>query len=93
MSEEAPRTFRRESRLFLWVALLLILLLNLVMLLFFRSAVEWASLNTERRAGEILRRIALAEGEPLEAMDRVAVEPDVLFLAAYDDRTRRPRSS
>ncbi|HEV2063065.1 MAG TPA: ATP-binding protein [Thermoanaerobaculia bacterium] len=92
MSEEAPRTFRRESRLFLWVALLLILLLNHAMLLFFRSAVEWASLNTERRAGEILRRIALAEGEPLEAMDRVAVEPDVLFLAAYDERGRRVRS-
>lgn len=92
METEAPRTFRRESRIFLWVALLLILLLNLVMLLFFRSAVEWASLNTERRAGEILRRIALAEGEPLEAMDRVAVEPDVLFLAAYDERGRRVRS-
>lgn len=92
MTEEAPRTFRRESRIFLWVALLLILLLNFVMLLFLRSAVEWASLNTERRAGEFLRRIALAEGEPLEAMDRVAVEPDLLFLAAYDDRGRRVRS-
>ena len=43
METEAPRTFRRESRLFLWVALLLILLLNFVMLLFFsqrRGVVE-----------------------------------------------------
>ena len=92
MTEEAPRTFRRESRLFLWVALLLILLLNFVMLLFFRSAVDWSSRITERRAGEILRRIALAEGEPLEALDRLAVEPDILFLAAYDERGRRVRS-
>ncbi len=92
MDTEAPRTFRRESRLFLWVALLLILLLNFVMLLFFRSAVEWSSRITERRAGEILRRVAMAEGEPFEAMDRVAVEPDVLFLAAYDERGRRVRS-
>jgi signal transduction histidine kinase len=92
METEAPRSFRRESRIFLWVALLLILLLNFVMLLFFRSAVEWSSLNLERRAGEILRRVVLAEGEPFEAMDRAAVEPDLLFLAAYDPRGRRVKS-
>ena len=42
---EVPRSFRRESRLFLWVALLLILFLNLLTLLFLRAAVE----DPERR--------------------------------------------
>lgn len=92
MESGAPSTFRRESRLFLWVALLLVLLLNFVTLFLFRSAVDWSSRLTERRAGEILRRITLAEGDPIEAMERVAVEPDVLFLAAYDDLGRRVRS-
>ena len=92
MQPEAPRTFRRESRLFLWVALLLILLLNFVTLLLFRNAVEWSSRLAERRAGELLRRMTLAEGEPFEAMDRAAVEPDVFFLAAYDELGRRVRS-
>jgi len=93
METEAPRTFRRESRIFLWVALLLILLLSFVLLLFFRRAVEWGRLATERRAGEILRRVALSEGESFEAMDRAAVEPDVLYLAAYDEKGRRMRSA
>jgi signal transduction histidine kinase len=91
--QEAPRTFRRESRIFLWVALLLILLLNFVLLLFFRRAVEWGRLVTERRAGEILRRVALSEGESFEVMDRAAVEPDVLYLAAYDEKGQRVRSA
>ena len=93
METQAPQTFRRESRLFLWIALLLILLLNLVTLLLFRSSVEWSSRLAENRAGELLRRVTLAEGEPLEAMDRAAVEPDVLYLAAYDERGRRVRSA
>jgi signal transduction histidine kinase len=92
MENAAPSTFRRESRLFLWVALLLVLLLNFVTLFLFRSAVDWSSRLTERRAGEILRRMTLADGDPVEAMERVAVEPDVLFLAAYDDLGRRVRS-
>jgi signal transduction histidine kinase len=92
MQTEAPRTFRRESRIFLWVALLLILLLSFVLLLFFRRAVEWGRLVTERRAGEILRRVSLSEGESFEAMDRAAVEPDVLYLAVYDEKGRRIRS-
>ncbi|MGH9400435.1 MAG: two-component system sensor histidine kinase NtrB [Thermoanaerobaculia bacterium] len=91
METETPRSFRRESRIFLWVALLLILMLNFVMLLFLRSAVEWSSRNLERRAGEILRRVALSDGEPFEAMERASVEPDLLYLAAYDQRGRRLR--
>ena len=55
-----PRSFRRESRLFLWVALILILFLNFLTLLFFRSAVAWGTDEAERRADEILRRIALS---------------------------------
>ena len=41
METGAPQTFRRESRLFLWIALLLILFVNFVTLLFFRNAVAW----------------------------------------------------
>jgi signal transduction histidine kinase len=93
METEAPQTFRRESRLFLWIALLLILVLNFVTLLLFRSAVEWSSRLAENRAGELLRRVTLAEGEPFEAMERAAIEPDVLYLAAYDELGRRVRSA
>jgi signal transduction histidine kinase len=90
-----PQTFRRESRLFLWVALLLILFLNFLTLIFFRSAVEWGSQATERRADEILRRASLAgasEEALEEAMERGAIEPDVAYLAVYDARGQRLRS-
>ena len=55
-----PRTFRRESRMFLWVALLLILFLNLLTLFFFRRAVDWGSESVERRGSEVLRRLTVA---------------------------------
>ena len=42
-ADAVPRSFRRESRLFLWIALLLILFVNFVTLLFFRNAVAWGS--------------------------------------------------
>ena len=89
-----PRSFRRESRLFLWVALILILFLNFLTLLFFRSAVAWGTDEAERRADEILRRIALsstrADG-PDETMERAAIEPDVAYLALYDGNGTRLR--
>jgi signal transduction histidine kinase len=88
-----PRSFRRESRLFLWVALLLILFLNFSTLLFFRHAVDWGSRTTERRAAEILRQIALSSGtgdSMQDAMERsAAAEPDLIYLAAYDANGRR----
>jgi len=89
-----PQTFRRESRLFLWIALLLILFLNFLTLIFFRSAVEWGTQATERRADEILRRSSLARGSEEaieEAMERGALEPDVVYLALYDGRGQRLR--
>ena len=90
-----PRSFRRESRLFLWVALILILFLNFLTLLFFRSAVAWGTDEAERRADEMLRRIALssnrAEG-PDETMERAAIEPDVAYLALYDGNGVRLRA-
>ncbi len=89
-----PRSFRRESRLFLWVALLLILFLNLLTLVFFRSAVAWGTDEMERRAGEVLRRVALsgvhADGE--ETMERAALEPDVAYVAVYDANGARLRA-
>jgi len=90
-TDSVPRSFRRESRLFLWVALLLILFLNFATLFFFRSAVSWGELVSERRAGELLRRISIppdpnASGDALE---RVLLEPDVLFVGVYDARGRR----
>jgi hypothetical protein len=90
MSREVPRSFRRESRLFLWIALLLILFVNFVTLLFFRNAVAWGELGTERRAGEILRRLSLAAGPERsgEAIERTALEPDVVFVGVYDERGR-----
>ncbi len=90
-----PRSFRRESRLFLWVALILILFLNFLTLLFLRSAVAWGTDEAERRADEMLRRIALssnrAEG-PDETMERAAIEPDVAYLALYDGNGVRLRA-
>ena len=59
---EVPRSFRRESRLFLWVALALILFLNLLTLVFLRRAVDWGANEAERRAGEVLRRVGLSSG-------------------------------
>ncbi len=92
---EVPRTFRRESRLFLWVALLLILFLNLLTLRFFRSAVDWGTGEAERRAGEILRRVALSTGRGDagdETMERATLEPDVAYIALYDAAGRRLRA-
>ena len=89
---EVPKSFRRESRLFLWVAVLLVLFLNLATLLFFRESVEWGSRETEKRSVEILRRIA-ASPDPGEGLARAAAEPDVLYAAAYDSSGRRTRSA
>jgi signal transduction histidine kinase len=94
VSSTVPRTFRRESRLFLWTALLLVLFLNLLTLLLFRRSVEWGGESLQKRAGEVLRRVALASGveERVDAMERAVVEPDLLFIASYDARARRVRS-
>jgi PAS domain S-box-containing protein len=91
-----PQTFRRESRLFLWVALLLVLFLNLLTLLFFRRAVDWANQSLERRAAEILRRLPLP-GQPSEqgasgVFGRAALDRDVLYVAEYDAAGRRVRT-
>jgi len=91
-----PRTFRRESRMFLWVALLLVLFLNLVTLFFFRRAVDWGSESVEERASEVLRGITLAPGRAEEmasaTLGRAALERDVVYVAAYDADGRRVRS-
>lgn len=90
-----PRSFRRDSRLFLWIALLLILFLNFLTLLFLRNAVAWGTEEAERRAGEILRRAALSGRQPdalEEVMERGAVEPDVAYLAVYDEHGNRLRA-
>ncbi|HEX4440796.1 MAG TPA: ATP-binding protein [Thermoanaerobaculia bacterium] len=94
-ASRVPRSFRRESRAFLWIALLLILFLNVLTLLFFRNAVEWGRDETERRADEILRRVALSgarEDASNEALERGAVEPDVAYLAVFDEAGRRIRT-
>ncbi|MFN2386625.1 MAG: nitrogen regulation protein NR(II) [Thermoanaerobaculia bacterium] len=90
-----PRSFRRESRLFLWVALLLVLFLNLLTLILLRAAVEWGTGATERKASELLRRVSFSSrpDEIGDAMERAAIEPDVLFVGAYDQRGRRLRHS
>lgn len=75
------------------MALLLILFLNFVTLLFFRGAVAWGSQQTERRAGQLLRRLTLSAGDPNDSMERLAVEPDVLFIGLYDGQGRRVLSS
>ena len=91
-----PHTFRRESRLFLWVALLLILFLNFLTLLFFRNAVAWGSQEAQRRAELLLHRVALTSGRAdgaEEAMELSALEPDVSALAIYNARGQRLRVS
>ncbi len=90
-SEPVPRTFRRESRLFLAIALLLILFLNFLTLLFFRQSVRWGARETELRASQMLRRIALSGSEPRDALDRSALEENVLFAGQYDARNHRIR--
>jgi PAS domain S-box-containing protein len=94
-ADAVPRSFRRESRLFLWIALLLILFVNFVTLLFFRNAVAWGVLVTERRAGEVLRRLTLPaeSGAPGEVVERALLEPDVVFVGIYDARGHRVQSS
>ncbi|HSP95392.1 MAG TPA: ATP-binding protein [Thermoanaerobaculia bacterium] len=87
---EVPRSFRRESRLFLWVALGLILFLNLSTLLFLRASVAWGSQQTERRAAEVLRRLSAA-ADSRNALERAASESDVVFVAFYDAAGRRAR--
>ena len=92
---QVPRSFRRESRLFLWIALILILFLNLLTLRFFRAAVDWGAEEAERRAGEILRRVALSSGRGEageETLERAALEPDVAYVALYDANGRRVRA-
>ncbi len=88
---EVPRSFRRESRLFLWVALGLILFLNFSTLLFLRESVEWGSRQAERRAAEVLRRVS-ATADSRIALERAASESDVVFVAFYDTAGRRARS-
>jgi signal transduction histidine kinase len=82
--------------MFLWVALLLILFLNLLTLFFFRRAVDWGSESVERRASEVLRRLTVAPGRPEETasatLSRTALERDVVYVAAYDADGRRLRS-
>ncbi len=95
MKRDVPRSFRRESRLFLWVALLLILFLNFVTLLLLRNAIAWGELVTERRAEEILRRISLAPAAEVSSdlLERAVLEPDVLFVGVYDAQGRRIQSA
>lgn len=96
MSAPVPQTFRRESRLFLWVALLLVLFLNLLTLLFFRRAVDWANQSIERRAADVLHRLPLsaerADDAANVAFARAALERDVLYVAEYDRAGRRVRT-
>jgi PAS domain S-box-containing protein len=86
-----PRTFRRDARLFLSIALLLILFLNLVTLFFFRASAEWGTRQMEHRASEMVRRLAVSVGEPRDTLERVALESDVVFAALYDGLGRRVR--
>jgi len=92
MTSSVPQSFRRESRLFLWVALLIILFLNFATLLFFRESVDWGSRQAERRTADVLRRISVAS-DPAEALRRAASEPDVLYAAFYDLQGRRAASA
>lgn len=93
MTDEVPRSFRRDSRLFLAVALLLILFLNFVTLLFFRNASQWGSIQTERRAAEMLARMMLPSADPADALERAVIAPDVLFAAEYDSAGHRKRAA
>ena len=93
--DRVPQSFRRESRLFLWVALLLVLFLNFVTLFILRNAVAWGRDEAERRTAEILRRVALSAARPdgsQDAMERGAIEPDVAYIAAYDEKGIRTSS-
>jgi PAS domain S-box-containing protein len=96
VSTTVPQTFRRESRLFLWVALLLVLFLNLLTLLFFRRAVDWATESIERRAAQVLQSLPLSAQRADEAANaafgRAALERDVLYVAEYDGEGRRVRT-
>ncbi|HEV8611732.1 MAG TPA: ATP-binding protein [Thermoanaerobaculia bacterium] len=91
-----PQTFRRESRLFLWVALLLVLFLNLLTLHFLRRAVDWGSESIERRAADVLRHLPLftrpSEEKGNVAFGRAALDRDVLYVAEYDATGRRLRT-
>jgi len=82
--------------MFLWVALLLVLFLNLVTLFFFRRAVDWGSESVERRAAEVLRRLNAPSGRAEDpagaAFGRAALEPDVVYVAAYDGEGRRTQT-
>ena len=89
---EVPRSFRRESRLFLWVALGLILFLNFSTLLFLRASVDWGSQQTERHAAEVLRRLS-ATADSGNALERAVLESDAVFVAFYDTAGRRVRSA
>ena len=91
-ASSVPRSFRRESRLSLWIALSLILFLNLATLLFFRWGVDWGSREAEKRAEEVLRRLSSATDLP-DALQRAASEPDVLYVAFYDANGRRVRAA
>lgn len=95
MSSPVPKTFRRESRLFLWIALLLVLFLNVLTLVFFRRAVDWGSASVERRAGEILKRLppsADAEKAADAVLGRAVIAQDLLYAAVYDGHGRRLRT-
>lgn len=95
MSSPVPQTFRRESRLFLWIALLLVLFLNLLTLVLFRRAVEWGSASVERRAAEILKRLPPSAdvGEATdEVLGRGVLAQDLLYAAVYDRQGRRLRT-
>jgi signal transduction histidine kinase len=90
-----PRSFRRESRWFLWIALLLILFLNFLTLLFFRNAVAWGTQEAERRADSLLRQLALpvARADGIEEATQVGVlEPDVVSVAIYNARGHRTQA-
>lgn len=89
MSSPVPKTFRRESRLFLWIALLLVLFLNVLTLVFFRRAVEWGSDSVERRAAAVFREIS---GSGDAALARGSLDRDVVYVAAYDSGGRRLRA-
>ena len=95
MSSPVPQTFRRESRLFLWIALLLVLFLNLLTLVLFRRAVEWGSASIERRATEILKRLppSAASGETTDQiLGRSVLPQDLVYAAIYDGQGRRLRT-
>jgi signal transduction histidine kinase len=95
VSSPVPKTFRRESRLFLWIALLLVLFLNVLTLVFFRRAVEWGSASVERRAGEILKRLppsADAGDTTDEVLGRAVLAQELLYAAVYDREGRRLRT-